>query len=181
MLFSTNSKNFNNKGFTLIELLVVIAIIGILSSTILASLNTARVKSRDVRRLSDIKQLNLALELFFDSKGHYPGNTVEGVSNGGEMIGDDNGPIETALLPYLQAIPKDPLHDGTVYFYSYDPVHCTDSVPDACDCNGTQNGAVLGFNKAEGTSLILRKDTCSGGDRNLNNADYNIVFFPAPN
>ena len=47
-----------NKGFTLIELLVVIAIIGILSSVVLASLNTARSKGRDARRLSDLKQIS---------------------------------------------------------------------------------------------------------------------------
>ncbi|MCG2694602.1 prepilin-type N-terminal cleavage/methylation domain-containing protein [Candidatus Parcubacteria bacterium] len=60
------------KGFTLIELLVVIAIIGILSSVVLASLNTARTKARDARRLSDIKQMQLALEMYYDDNGGYP-------------------------------------------------------------------------------------------------------------
>lgn len=56
-----------NKGFTLIELLVVIAIIGILASVVLASLSSARRKSRDARRIADIKQIQLALELYFDA------------------------------------------------------------------------------------------------------------------
>jgi len=60
------------QGFTLIELLVVIAIIGILSSVVLASLNTAREKSRDVRRITDVKQIQLALELSFSSNNAYP-------------------------------------------------------------------------------------------------------------
>ncbi|QQG38223.1 MAG: type II secretion system protein [Candidatus Kaiserbacteria bacterium] len=55
------------RGFTLIELLVVIAIIGILSSVVLASLNSARKKGRDARRIADIKQLQLALELYYDA------------------------------------------------------------------------------------------------------------------
>lgn len=65
-------KKGGNKGFTLIELLVVIAIIGILASIVLASLNTARRKSRDARRIADIKQIQLALELYFDAASEYP-------------------------------------------------------------------------------------------------------------
>lgn len=60
--------NHKQRGFTLIELLVVIAIIGILSSVVLASLNSARQKSRDARRIADIKQLQTALELYYDAQ-----------------------------------------------------------------------------------------------------------------
>lgn len=56
----------------MIELLVVIAIIGILASIVLASLNTARKKSRDARRIADVGQLRLALELYFDTAAGYP-------------------------------------------------------------------------------------------------------------
>lgn len=66
-----NSKS-KTKGFTLIELLVVVAIIGILSSVVLASLNTARAKARDAKRLSDMRQMQIALELYYDSFGRYP-------------------------------------------------------------------------------------------------------------
>ena len=67
-----HKENRHKGGFTLIELLVVIAIIGVLASIVLASLNNARRKSRDARRVTDIKQLQLALELYFDSVGEYP-------------------------------------------------------------------------------------------------------------
>jgi len=56
-------KSIRSRGFTLIELLVVIAIIGLLASIILASLNTARQKGRDSRRLADLKEIANALEL----------------------------------------------------------------------------------------------------------------------
>ncbi|MDQ5893600.1 MAG: ral secretion pathway protein [Patescibacteria group bacterium] len=62
----------NKKGFTLIELLVVISIIGLLSSVVLASLSSSRVKGRDAKRISDIRQLRNALELHRDALGYYP-------------------------------------------------------------------------------------------------------------
>lgn len=51
-----------NRGFTLIELLVVIAIISILSSVVLASLNGARARARDAKRMTELHQIQLALE-----------------------------------------------------------------------------------------------------------------------
>ena len=66
------NRTFKKRGFTLIELLVVIAIIGILSSVVLASLNSARLKGRDARRISDIKQLQTALNLYNDAHASFP-------------------------------------------------------------------------------------------------------------
>jgi prepilin-type N-terminal cleavage/methylation domain-containing protein len=59
-------------GFTLIELLVVIAIIGILASTVLASLSGARAEARDAQRIQNAKSLEKALELYRLKNGSYP-------------------------------------------------------------------------------------------------------------
>ena len=89
-------------GFTLIELLVVIAIIGILSSVVLASLNSARKKGRDARRVADIKQIQLALELYYDANSRYP-TAAEYYSAG--------PPVTSSLVTggFISAVPMDPL------------------------------------------------------------------------
>lgn len=60
------------RGFTLIELLVVIAIIGVLSSVVLASLNTARMRARDTARVTTVKQLQRGLALYYLDRNDYP-------------------------------------------------------------------------------------------------------------
>ena len=64
--------NVFRKGFTLIELLVVVAIISLLSSVVMASLNSARIKARDVKRVADFRNIASAMELYFDKYGRYP-------------------------------------------------------------------------------------------------------------
>lgn len=59
-----------NKGFTLIELLVVIAIIGILSSVVLASLNTARNKGSDAAIKSQLASIRAEAELEADGNSY---------------------------------------------------------------------------------------------------------------
>ncbi len=59
-------------GFTLIELLVVIAIIGILASVVIASLNSARAKSRDTARIAQLEQIEQAINMYYLDNGYYP-------------------------------------------------------------------------------------------------------------
>jgi prepilin-type N-terminal cleavage/methylation domain-containing protein len=62
----------HNKGFTLVELLVIISIIGFLAALTLVALSSARIKSRDARRVSDIRQIISGLELYFNSCNSFP-------------------------------------------------------------------------------------------------------------
>lgn len=73
------------RGFTLIEVLVVIAIIGLLSSVLYANFNDARKDARNKSLQAELKEVQLALELYKSQNGEYPdipacGSTFLGVS-----------------------------------------------------------------------------------------------------
>jgi prepilin-type N-terminal cleavage/methylation domain-containing protein len=88
--------NKNQKGFTLIELLVVIAIIGLLSTMSVVALNSAREKSRNTKRLSDIKNIQTALELYYNDNNEYP-------------PADTENPITTnTITGYMNNVPDNP-------------------------------------------------------------------------
>jgi len=109
----------NKKGFTLIELLVVIAIIGVLSTLAVVALGSARQKANDAKRLSDIKQVQTALELYYTDHNYYPTTT------GYVSLGDANHTCLNSVLgfttancasPYMGLVPKGPT---TGEYYQY--------------------------------------------------------------
>lgn len=127
-----SNKIKKNKGFTLIELLVVIAIIGLLSTLAVVALDSAREKSRDSKRVTDIRQIQTALELYFSDEEQYPvGNGFslgEGASCEGatatcvcldsdgftDRINCDDGGTDVI---YMGLVPANPKPDGAVYDY----------------------------------------------------------------
>jgi len=91
-IFTRASSGRNpSAAFTLVELLIVISIIGIMSSVVISSTTVSRIKARDVRRITDLKEIELALALYYDVNRSYPASLNDLVSD-----------------KYLPVIPSDP-------------------------------------------------------------------------
>lgn len=128
----------NKKGFTLIELLVVIAIIGLLSTLAVVALGSARVKARDSKRLSDLKQLQTALELYYTDQNAYP--TGSGVALGAANYACLNSTGLTTsgcANPYMGLVPLDPINTGA-NIYTYTAASSSYTITAALE--GTVNG-----------------------------------------
>jgi type IV pilus assembly protein PilA len=97
--------NSKNKGFTLIELLVVIAIIGILSSVVLASLNSARNKGADAAIKSNLANLRAQAEIYYDGTGasSYGAASNCAVTNAGVFSPNPCTAVNTVLAQGLAA------------------------------------------------------------------------------
>lgn len=99
-------------GFTLIELLVVISIIGFLSTVVMQNLNGARLKARDTVRMSDMRQIQKAIEMYYSNNGHYP--APDNVTNASCWVGGGGNWINDAAnynwsTGYLSRQPHDPI------------------------------------------------------------------------
>ncbi|MEN9920819.1 MAG: hypothetical protein RL538_712 [Candidatus Parcubacteria bacterium] len=117
-----------NRGFTIIEVLVVTAIIGVLAAIVFASFGTARQQSRDKVRKSDLKQLQLAIEVYKSQHGMYParGCSVSGTiwtapppTTGNSYVTQCSDYIQGLTPDYIPALPVDPNQGGADLGFEY--------------------------------------------------------------
>jgi prepilin-type N-terminal cleavage/methylation domain-containing protein len=132
--------NSQQHGFTLIELLVVISIIGFISSTVLASLQSARTRAQNVHKSTIVRQYKNALELYYLDYGYYPEATTISLY-GGWCLGADypsdkcrinlsdpnfayteSTEINNALRPYYPALPGNSIPTYWTLFNTLFPV-----------------------------------------------------------
>lgn len=151
--------NPNNRGFTLIELLVVVAIIGLLTSVVLASLNIARMKARDTKRIADLGQIRTALEMYFNDRGYYPQSGCGWDCNNYRFsyVSSSWNALAADLKPYISTLPVDSINSACppwtnrCYSYTYGNVgrytypHRYDLTAQLEDPNSAYRCAVKGY------------------------------------
>ncbi len=114
------------QGFTLIELLVVVAIIGLLATIILYSVSTIKAKSRDARRVTDVKVIQQGLSMYYNDNFLYPDSGGSAIEINGSS--DD---MSQALINNgsMNGLPVDPLNGdmgGVTYKYYYQSLDSQD-------------------------------------------------------
>ena len=123
-------RNRARSGFTLIELLVVIAIIGLLSTLAVVALNSARQRSRDAKRVADIRQIQTAMELAFSETNTYPAVASASTLGTGNFLvlckntlSTDPAKFEDITTDctgtvYMGLVPANPSPNGAAYTYT---------------------------------------------------------------
>ena len=153
------------KGFTLIELLIVIAIIGLLASIAFVALNSARKDARDTKRLADMKQIVLALDLYYEKNGAFPANTDSECASWDAGFYDNSGDIFIQPLVtdgQMASVPGDPLSSDACAEFCY-KYYRYDAGTNGCDIS---RGAyfVLGIKNMETSGNPSPGWSCPGTD-----------------
>lgn len=107
------------KGFTLIELIIVVAVLSIMSAGALAIIDpTAQFqKANDVRRKSDLGQIQRALEVYYGDNGKYPPFYA---ASDYRVKGLDGNVVNwgSSWRPYMDVLPKDPKSNKKYVYFS---------------------------------------------------------------
>jgi len=76
IMFNEKIKNNKQKEFTLVEMIMVVVIIGILAGVVITVINIPlqQKRARDAKRISDLRMVQSALELYFADHRSYPIN-----------------------------------------------------------------------------------------------------------
>jgi len=153
-------------GFSLIELLIVIAIVGILAGIVYVNFGGSSSAGRDAQRVTDLRNLQSAIEQYKQKYGRYP---ERGCSVSGNTFATETscpGSYISGLAPeFIPRLPSDPRRDtgvgyayltnadGTVYKLMADRTVESEIVTDShsfksCDIlhnNGSDNLNVAGW------------------------------------
>ena len=110
------------KRFSLFELLLVIAILGLLSTLAIIIIGNERQKARDAARLEDMREIEVALQLYFNDNNRYPESKEPVVLGQGNYdclaaSGWSAGGCESI---YLSDAPSNPTPGGAPYRYTSD-------------------------------------------------------------
>ncbi|MDA1079962.1 MAG: prepilin-type N-terminal cleavage/methylation domain-containing protein [bacterium] len=119
----SSKRRFFSSGFTLLELLVVIAILGILATIGLGSFASSQAKSRDSKRKSDLKNIAIVLETFYNDNIGYPVGAAGKIQGCGTDANATCGWGEAWTnngVVYMSALPKD--NSAFDYYYESDGV-----------------------------------------------------------
>lgn len=161
-------KSYKQKGFTLIELLVVVSIIGVLATIVISSLGEAKKKVNDSARIQTLKQMEIALELYYLDNDEYPrANYAWGVNNSGANY--QNTAAQNFIMdisPYLKDVDVNEvflgggIRWGSFYYKSvaannyqtYGAMIKTDSRPRASETDGGYFPSIttLQYSQSEG-------------------------------
>lgn len=116
-------------GFTLIELLVVIGIIATLTTVGTVSLNKARSKARDTKRLAEISAVRSAMEQYFNDYNTFK-TTNNTCAAADALVSSCTGGTDVGLKDYLPNIGE--LKDPALPNATDVTKKCADASPTAC-------------------------------------------------
>lgn len=175
-------------GFTLVELLVVIAIIGLIATISVLALGNARAKSRDSKRVADVKQMQTALELFYSDMNRYPTlnewasgslhstSTETGTTTYMSTIPAPVTPTDSSCTSRQNSYTYQVSADGGSYSISFCLGNSTGSMSAGAKClasGETQNsGCFICGDNVTVTTLLDGAYTCNTGAPNYDRCTY---------